>query len=91
MTDDDKSRDLLQHLHDEINSIQKVDQQGSEMLKHIDSDIRDLLERSEDKSLEVHPSVLKRLDDAICHFEVTHPDLTALIAKVMDSLTNAGV
>ncbi len=91
MTDDNKSRELLQHLHDEINSIEKVDQQGSEMLKHIDNDIRELLERSGDKSLEVHPSVLKRLDDAICHFEVSHPELTALIAKVMDSLSNAGV
>ncbi len=91
MTNDDKSRDLLQHLHDEINSIQKVDQQGSEMLKHIDNDIRELLERSGDKSLEVHPSVLQRLDDAIRHFEVDHPELTALIGKVMDSLTNAGV
>ncbi len=89
--DDNKTRQLLQQLHDEINSIQKVDQQGGKLLKDIDNDIRELLERSGDKSVEVHPSILNRLDDAISHFEVTHPDLTTLIAKVMDSLTNAGI
>ncbi len=91
MTNDDKSRELLQHLHDEINSIEKVDQEGSEMLKHIDNDLRELLARSGDESLEVHPSVLQRLDDAVRHFEVDHPELTTLISKVMDSLTTAGV
>ncbi len=89
--DDNKTRELLQQLHDEINSIQKVDQQGGKLLKDIDNDIRELLERSGDDSMEVHPSILNRLDDAICHFEVDHPDLTTLIAKVMDSLTNAGI
>jgi hypothetical protein len=85
------SRDLLQQLHDEINKIQKVDDKGSELLKDIDGDIRDLLERSGEAPLEVHPSIIQRLDDAICQFEVSHPELTALISKLVDSLTTAGV
>jgi hypothetical protein len=85
------SRDLLQQLHDEINKIQKVDDKGSELLKDIDGDIRDLLERSGETPLEVHPSIIHRLDDAICQFEVSHPELTALISKLVDSLTTAGV
>ena len=89
--DDNDSRKLLQQLHDEINNIKTVDKKGSDLLKDIDGDIRGLLERSGDSSLEVHPSILHRLDDAISHFEVTHPDLTALIAKVLDSLSIAGV
>jgi hypothetical protein len=89
--DNKNSRELLQQLHDEINSIQKVDKKGSDLLKDIDGDIRELLERSGETQMEVHPTILKRLDDAIDHFEVTHPDLTTLISKVFDSLSNAGV
>jgi hypothetical protein len=89
--EDEKSRELLQQLHDEINNIQKVDKKGSELLKDIDGDIRDLLERSGETPLEVQPGIMGRLDDAICHFEVSHPELTALISKVVDSLTTAGV
>jgi Domain of unknown function (DUF4404) len=88
---DNKSRELLQQLHDEINGIQKVDDKGIDLLKDIDGDIRELLERSGETQMEVHPTVLQRLDNAIDHFEVTHPELTALISKVFDSLSNVGV
>ena len=88
---DNKSRELLQQLHDEINSIQKVDDKGVDLLKDIDGDIRELLERSGETQEQVHPTVLQRLDDAISHFEISHPDLTTLISKVVDSLSNAGV
>ncbi|NJD58785.1 MAG: hypothetical protein C3F13_18720 [Anaerolineales bacterium] len=88
---DNKSRDLLQQLHDEINNLQQVDEKGTELLKDIDGDIRDLLERSGEAPLDVHPGIVGRLDDAICHFEVSYPELTALISKLVDSLTTAGV
>jgi hypothetical protein len=41
--------------------------------------------------MEVHPTILQRLDDAIGHFEVTHPELTSLISKLLASLSNAGI
>jgi flagellar biosynthesis/type III secretory pathway protein FliH len=89
--DNKKSRELLQQLHDEINNTQTVDEEGSELLRDLDGDIRELLERSGEIQLEVHPTVLQRLDDAVRHFEATHPELTSLISKVVDSLSNAGV
>jgi hypothetical protein len=89
--DNKKSRELLQQLHDEINNTQTVDEEGSELLRDLDGDIRELLERSEEQQMQLHPSVIQRLESALSHFEVTHPDLTTLISKVVDSLSNAGV
>jgi Domain of unknown function (DUF4404) len=89
--DNKESDNLLQQLHDAINSIQKVDKKGGELLRDLDGDIRLLLERSGEQPLQVQPPVFVRLESAISHFEATHPDLTDLLAKVMSSLSNAGV
>ena len=89
--DNNKSRKLLQQLHDEINHTQAVDEKGSELLRDIDQDIRALLERSGDHPLQLHPSGIQRLESALTHFEVTHPKLTILISKLLDTLSTAGV
>ena len=89
--DNHETDDLLQQLHDAINKVQKVDQKGSELLKDLDVDIRQLLERSGDEPYNVHPNLAHRLESAIRHFEVTHPDLTDLLSRLMSSLSNAGI
>jgi hypothetical protein len=89
--DNKKSRELLQQLHDEIKNTQTVDEEGSELLRDLDGDIHALLDRSEEQLVQVHPSVIQRLESALSHFEVTHPELTTLISKVVESLSNAGV
>jgi hypothetical protein len=86
-----KSRELLHQLHEEIIHTQTVDEKGSELLRDLDGDIRALLERSEEHPLQVHPSIVQRLESALSHFEVTHPELTMLISKFLDSLSNAGI
>ena len=89
--DNKKSRKLLQQLHDEINKTQAVDDKGSELLRDLEGDIRALLERSEGNSEPVHPSIVQRLENALEHFEATHSDLTTLISKLLDSLSNVGI
>ncbi len=85
------SRKLLQQLHDEINNLKTVDDSSTELLRDIDGDIRTLLERSGEQPMSVHPTMIGRMEDAVDQFEVTHPDLTALISKVLDSLSIAGI
>ncbi len=82
---------LLQQLHDEINTIQSVDDKGRELLQDLDGDIRQLIKRSNEQALQVHPTLIRRLDEAIHYFEITHPELTELLAKLMCDLSNAGV
>jgi hypothetical protein len=89
--DDNNSRKLLQQLHDEINNLQVVDENSSDLLRDIDGDIRALLERSGETPMPVHPTIIGRMEVAVDQFEVTHPELTALISKVLDSLSIAGI
>jgi hypothetical protein len=84
-------RKLLQQLHDEIEKTQTVDEKGTEILSDLDGDIRALLERSEENLTQIQPSITQRLDAVLLHFEVTHPDLTIMISKLLDTLSNAGI
>jgi len=40
---------------------------------------------------QLHPSIVQRSEVALDHFEVSHPDLTVLISKVLESVTKAGI
>jgi hypothetical protein len=89
--DNKELRKLLDQLHDEIKNTRAVDEKGSELLRDLEGDIRTLLERSEENPVQLHPSIVQRLEGALNHFETTHPDLTMLISKMLDSLSNAGI
>jgi hypothetical protein len=90
MDNEELSR-LLQQLHDEIENTRTVDEKDNELLRDLEGDIRALLERSGENPVQVHPSINQRLESALSQFEVTHPDLTALISRLLDSLSNAGI
>lgn len=89
--ENEELRKLLQQLHDEIKNTRTVDEKGTELLTDLDEDIHALLERSDDNSSPIHPSIIQRLDAVLLHFEVTHPDLTVMISKLLDTLSNAGI
>jgi len=82
---------LLNQLHDEIHNAQEVDEKGSALLRDLDGDIRALLERSEENPAPLHPTFVQRLEGTLYHFEVSHPRLSTMITRVMDSLSNAGI
>jgi hypothetical protein len=89
--DDNELRKLLNLLNDEIKNTRTVDEKGSELLRDLEEDINALLERSGENPVQVHPSIVERLKSALSHFEVTHPNLTMAISKLLDSLSNAGI
>jgi len=84
-------RELLQQLRDEIKNTQTVDEKGRDLLRDLDGDIHALLERSEEHPDEEHPFVIQNLERTLTHFEVTHPELTVLVSKLLDTLSNAGI
>jgi len=90
MTDGKLRRELLR-LHDEIESADKVDDKGRQLLLDIDAHIRDLLARSEVSPLRSRPALTQGLEDAIRHFEVTHPALTTALSDLLTALSNAGI
>jgi hypothetical protein len=89
--DDPKLREQLEQLQAEIRQSNSVDEEGKALLRDLDADIHDLLARSEGEPVEVQPSTVDKLQDSLTYFEVSHPSLTALIAKLLETLSNAGI
>lgn len=84
--------ELLEQLHKELERTETVDEQGNEMLHHLDADIRKLLKRSgTEAEIDADESVLERLQDTIDYFEASHPRLTTVLSEMMTILSNAGI
>lgn len=82
---------LLSELHNEIDNSKEVDEKGLELLRHLKEDITDLLERSEENLSSTNLSFSRNLENSLSHFEVTHPRLTTLISKLLESLSSSGI
>lgn len=85
-------RELLERLHNELEQTDSIDENGTEMLRHLDADIRKRLERTGTKrEPEPDDPILERLQGTIDHFEATHPNLTQTLSEMMTILSNAGI
>ena len=84
-------RNLLEKLRDEIESTKSVDEKGRELLRELDEDIHDLLERSESEKEQLRSSMVRRLQDAIEQLEINHPALTSILSQLSAILSNAGI
>ncbi len=82
---------LLEQLHSEIERNQPLDEKERELLQHLDRDIRDLLAKPEGEEIQAEPTLITRLEESIDHFEITYPDLTMLLNKVLSILSGAGI
>lgn len=89
---DNELRQLLEELHRKIEDTDQVDEKGRELLSHLSVDIRNLLERTgHEQRLRGNSWMVGRLDESVRHFEVTHPNLTAALAQLLNILNNAGI
>lgn len=84
---DHKLRTLLEQLHEELARTESVDEKGREMLHHLSADIQQFL----DPDRENPATLLDRIQDAIDHFEVEHPAITAALSQMLNTLSNAGI
>ena len=89
--DDQELRKLIAELHAEIQNTHVVDEKSQELLRDLEADIRGLIERAGGQITPVHPSTIQRLETGLDQFELSHPALTALISRVLETLSNAGI
>jgi hypothetical protein len=82
---------LLEELNKELEKIDSLDEKGLELLKQLDTEIHDLLERSGSAQPAPRPSTLQRINDTIDYFEIIHPTLAATLNKLLAILGNAGI
>lgn len=87
---DHNLRELLERLHNELERTEVTDEIGRERLRHLEADIRALLERSGETG-ETDEPMLERLQESIEHFQETHPQLTLMLSQAMTILSNAGI
>jgi hypothetical protein len=87
---DQDLREQLEKLQNELEQTEVTDEAGRQRLRHLQADIRTLLERS-DEEKEADESMLERFQEAVEHFEETHPALTMTISQMMTILSNAGI
>ena len=88
---DKNLRTLLEGLHDELQRTESVDEKGRILLRDLDADIRGLLQRSGDESLQTDETILQHFQSVMEHFEITHPQLTMTLSEMMTVLSNAGI
>lgn len=84
---DQKLPELLQQLHDELEKADSVDEEGREMLIHLNADIQKFIDPAEEDDA----TLFGRIQDAIDHFEVDHPVITAALSQILNTLSNAGI
>ena len=87
---DHNLHELIEKLEREIEQMEVTDEAGRERLRHLESDLRRLRERSKDDE-ETDEPMLERFQESIDHFETSHPELTMMISQMMTILSNAGI
>jgi hypothetical protein len=80
---------LLEELRIALDNTDAVDEKGRELLRALDEDIKELLERS--ARGESDDSVLERMRETVDHFESTHPVFTSALSNLLTALSNAGI
>jgi ABC-type transporter Mla subunit MlaD len=80
-------RRQLEQLQSELANTSSRDPRTREMLERLQADVRGALaDDSADTS-----SLRAKLEDAVAHFEATHPDLARTLAQVIDALALWGL
>lgn len=80
----DHLRRMLENLHTELQGAESVDERSLELLREVDADIQNLLERTDaarDESLSLR----------LREFEERHPALTEAVGRVLDALAKMGI
>jgi hypothetical protein len=81
-------RDLLEALHAELRRTDAVDDHSRDLLRAVEGDIQEALERTGNGEPE---SLVERLRETVDRFEGTHPALTEAVSRVLDSLVKMGI
>ena len=89
--DNSDLRDTLEKLHQELEQTENLDDESRQQLQHLMGDIQTALDRQEPPSAENDDSFIEQLDEAIQHYEVSHPSITVALQHALDILSGAGI
>jgi uncharacterized protein DUF4404 len=80
----------LEQLHGELNQTETVDEHQRELLRTLENDIQELLGREQNQPHH-YRSLGERLNESVAQLEASHPQVTLLMRRAIDSLAYLGV
>jgi hypothetical protein len=83
-------REQLEQLHRELSQTETVDERQRDLLKTLESDIQELLGREQNQPHH-YRGLGERLNEAVAQLEASHPQITLLMRRAIDSLAYLGV
>ena len=75
---------LLQHTHE-------IDDSTRQSLTQLAEDIQRVLQAPADGTDQGNTDLRQRIDDVVLDFETKHPQLTQILSRVTDLLSNMGI
>jgi hypothetical protein len=88
--DNETLREQLEQLHGELSQTETVDESQRELLETLGSDIQELLGREQNQPHH-YRGLGERLNEAVAQLEASHPQVTLLMRRAIDSLAYLGV
>ena len=82
---------LLKELRNELERTESLRERDREHLERLVDEIQALLTHSAGTLRPADDSTIDRLRDTTGRFEVSHPQLTAILGRVIDALSNMGI
>jgi hypothetical protein len=79
---------ILDELQEALESAPEVGEEGRVALRKAASDIRAALDEPRDES---HSSLSDQLSEALERFEEEHPQLTSIVGRITETLSDLGI
>jgi len=84
-----KLRELLKTLHQELEQVDSVDETTEVVLSNLRADMQRLLDEKVG-TIQEDTSLMERMNEALDHFESDHPKLSMTIQHLLESLAKMG-
>jgi Domain of unknown function (DUF4404) len=88
---DQHTRKTLMELQAQLRHTESLPESEREFVDALYEEIEELLARPRQEQPVRPQPLIERLEDAAQRFEVSHPDLTGVIGRVIDSLSTMGI
>jgi hypothetical protein len=84
-------KEHLKNLHQELTTVEAVDEDSQRLLVKIRDDVQVLLAHKKGGSTLQHAPIKERLAESARHFDTSHPALAATIRNVVSALNTMGI
>jgi hypothetical protein len=84
-------KEHLNNLHQELTTVEAVDEDSQRLLVKIRNDVQVLLAHKSGGPTHQHAPIKERLAESARHFDTSHPALAATIRNVVSALNTMGI